>query len=265
VGKFGQGLRKDVEKHLRAGRPVFLYPHAARPMVPYDGIYPVCEQIRGAFVIGHGHVEVMRRFGFPLPTWPVGWTFCRIKPFTPKSVKTILFAPIHPNSNGWQPEESIQANVQAFQELLKLKRVTILVRYLHKLSQNGLWVERGVRYMQGRPDGSHHEIDWADLTVAHQTHAYIAIARGKPTIMLGDRLCPSSGNLPENFQHVAHWEAYRDYLAYPYDVADGDLAAQIAEASFTDAKIREWKERFIGQPFDGEAFINQIRQAVMNG
>jgi hypothetical protein len=122
-----------------------------------------------------------------------------------------------------------------------------------------------VRYLQGRPDGSHREIDWADLTIAHQTHAYIAIARGKPTIMLGDRQRPSSGNTPECLKYVAHWEAYRDYLAYPYDVADGDLPGQIAEASFTDAKIREWRERFIGQPFDGEAFIKQIERLTHGG
>jgi hypothetical protein len=160
------------------------------------------------------------------------------------------------------PDESRQANIQAFEELLKLKGVTILVRYLHKLSQNGLWVQRGVRYLQGRPDGSHREIDWADLTVAHQTHAYIAVARGKPVIMLGDRTCPSTGNLPSNIRYAAHWEAYREYLAYPYDVADGNLAAQIEQASHSDVAIREWRERFIGQPFGGEAFVSHIRRLM---
>jgi hypothetical protein len=262
IGKNGQGLRSAVEKHLKAKIPVFLYPHAARPMVQWDGIYPVNEQINGSFVIAAGHVEVMRRYGYPLPTWPVGWTYCRIKSFRAGNVKNILFAPIHPNASGWLCEEDRQANAQAFEALLKLKGVAILVRYIRGLSAQGLWAQRGVRYLQARPDGSHHEIDWADLTVAHQTHAYLAIARGKPTIMLGDRMCPHSGNHPDNLRWAANWESYREYLAYPYDVADGNLAAQIGEASHSDAAIREWRERFIGQPFDGKAFVNQIRKVM---
>lgn len=264
VGKGGCGLRSEVQKHLKEKTPVFFYPHAARPMVQWDGMYPVCNAVQGAFVIAPGHVEVMRRYGYPLPTWAVGWPYCRMRPFRPGKVKTILFAPIHPNANGWLCDEDKQVNAQAFEELVRLRGVTIMVRYLRGLAQNGLWVQKGVRYIQATPDGSHREIDWADLTVSHQTHAYIAIARGKPVVMLGDRIKPHSGNLPENMRWVANWESYRDYLAYPYDVADGALEEQIAEASHSDARIREWRERFIGQPFDGARFVEQIRK-VLNG
>lgn len=264
VGKHGQGFRPQIVKHAREGAKIFMYPHAARPMIQWDGMYPLfTENVAGSFVIAPGHVEVMKRYGYPLPTWVVGWSYCRQRTFRPVAkVKNILFCPIHPHANGWLSEMDRECNVRTLKALLQLKGVHIIVRYLRDLSKNGLWVEKGVRYIQGKPDGSTREIDFADLTVAHQTPAYLAIARGKPTIMCGDRLIPHSGNTPDCFRTVASWEKYQDYLEYPWDVEDGDLEGMIEKARRDDIPIRSWKKRFIGEPFNPDKFVRIIKEQM---
>lgn len=265
VGRHGEGFRPQIVQHAKEGAKIFMYPHAARPMVQWDGMYSVFTQnVMGSFVVAPGHVEVMKRYGYPLPTWVVGWSYCRIKPFKPVAkVKTILFCPIHPHANGWLSEGDREINRQTFEALLKLRGVHIMVRYLRDLSKQGLWIEKGVRYIQGKPNGSTREIDFADLTIAHQTPAYLAIARGKPTIMCGDRSIPHSGNTPECYRTVSSWDKYREYLEYPWDVADGDLEGQIEKVRWDDTKIKTWKKRFIGNPFDAGYFVQTIKE-VMN-
>lgn len=81
----------QLDKH---GVPVFIYPHAARPMVQWDGLHSVWPNTKCTFVIASGHVEVMQRFGYPIPMEVTGWTYCPIKPFQPVSkVNNILLAP----------------------------------------------------------------------------------------------------------------------------------------------------------------------------
>mgnify|MGYP001016927945 CR=1 FL=1 len=267
VGRNGQEFRPQIEKHAREGAAIFMYPHAARPMIQWDGMYPLfTDHVKGSFVIAPGHTEVMRRYGYPLPTWEVGWSYCRFRPFkgVPK-VKLILFCPSHPHGNGWLSEMDQQINIDTFNALLKLKGVHIIVRYLRDLRAQGLWVQRGVQYFQGKPDGSTRQIDYVDLVVAHQTPAYLAIARGKPTIMCGDRCVPHSGNSEESFRFVTSYENYREYLEYPYDVADGHLTDQIEEARRSDEKIRDWKARFLGKPFDPDYLVRVIEEQLKNG
>ncbi len=264
VGKFGNEFRHDIVKHAREGAKIFLYPHAARPMIQWDGMYPIfTENVMGSFVIAPGHTEVMKRYGYPLPTWEVGWSYCRFRPFRPVSkVKMILFCPVHPHANGWLSEMDKQINIDTFNALLKLKGVQILVRYLRDLRKQGLWAQRGVQYVQGKPDGSTRQIDYVDLVVAHQTPAYLAIARGKPTIMCGDRVIPNSGNSPESLRFVSNYEKYREYLEYPWDIADGNLPEMIEQVRRDDLKIREWKSRFLGKPFDSKYFIQIINEQM---
>lgn len=270
VGPNGQGWRDEVTRHGQRGVPIYFYPHAARPMVQYDGMYPLSPYVRGIFAIADGHLEVMRRYGWDRKAWTTGWPYCRQRAFQPaQRVTRILFAPIHPNANGWLHESDREANAAAYRLLLGLRNVQITVRYLRKLEANGLWFDRRVRWVQGRPDGSTGEVDLADVVIAHQTLAYIAIARGKPVVMIGDRVCPHSGNLPTCMRWAETWPAYRDYLAYPYDLADvetaGEALSLMERAAESDAEVRVWRERFIGPPFDGPRFAREFTEAVQNG
>ena len=264
IGRGDDTFRPQIIRRVREGAKIFMYPHAARPMIQWDGMYPCfTDHVMGSFVIAPGHTEVMKRYGYPLPTWEVGWSYCRFRSFKPVSkVKMILFCPIHPHANGWLSDTDKQINIDTFNALLKLKGVHILVRYLRDLHKQGLWAQRGVQYYQGKPDGSTRQIDYVDLVVGHQTPAYLAIARGKPTIMCGDRVVPHSGNTPESFRSVSSYDKYREYLEYPWDVADGDLEHQIEMVRRDDIRIRDWKARFLGKPFDPDYFTKTIEEKM---
>ena len=113
--------RSQVLDRLHARNiPVFIYPHAARPMVQWDGLHPVWPHTRCTFVIAPGHIEVMQRFGYPIPMEVVGWTYCEIKPFEPvKEVHKILFGPIHPSATGWIADVDRDLNQRTFKHLVE--------------------------------------------------------------------------------------------------------------------------------------------------
>jgi hypothetical protein len=204
----------------------------------------------------------MRAYGLRCPLKVVGWHFCPINPFKPRDrVKRILFAPIHPNSNGFLSRIDKDLNVRTFKRLLTLLTdgIVLTVRYLHDLQQNGLWKAGGVEYILGTPDLSYREIDQSDLVVSHQTLAHLAVARGVPTLMMGEWLPPRWGGSEDAPAFVKSWDKYKDLLMYPLDVlADGDLNDLVCRAIFSDVEIADWRNRLIGQPFDGDHFVDSL-------
>lgn len=319
VGAGGMGFRNGLDWLYWRGVPVMMYPHAARPMLQWDGMYPVWEHTRVCLTIAEGHREVMRRFGYPLPVEPVGWSYCEQRQF--EAIKKgegerirVLFGPIHPNRNGWLHPMDMDKNRQVYQVLLATPGIELTVRHIHRLDLNGLWTMNGVKYVQGKPDGSTREIDEADVVIGHQTFAWLAAARGKPVVMFGDDLIPHSGNRPENMRFAKSWEKYRDYLRYPANVEDvilgeipskvdfyggsGMKLSRIAEVNqrhgrrhiapkpppAVDEAVRagerltsflrwvmeedvgaEWRERFIGKPFDDGYFVGVVERYLEEG
>lgn len=266
-GRGGVGWNENILGLHKVGVPLFLYPHAARPMIQWDGICDVWPHTRASFVIAEGHAEVMRRYGYPHKTVVTGWTFCKQKPFKPAAeVKTVVFGPIHPNANGWLNPVDIAINSETFRRLdawRKRSGARLIVRHIHPLSAQGVPEVRGVEYIQATPDGSTREIDSADLVVGHQTFAYIAVARGVPTLMMAENEAPRSGNCDANFTRVKSWDLYRDYLAYPLDIlAEDDTAGLIERAVKSDDEIAEWRERFIGKPFDPDFFVSELKRMI---
>jgi hypothetical protein len=212
------GQRPYVAEAAKLGKPILLYPHAARPPV--------------------------------LPFREVA------------NARTITFAPIHPNGNGWLPPLYWERNRLVFEELLKLNGIRITVRHLHSLEANGLWkVDRkNVRFVLGERDGRTTEIDTSDLVVAAQTYAFIAIARGVPTVMIDEDICPCSGSEPETLREVANWERYRAIWKYPWNFPEQGLAELLQAAGRYDPV--EWKRRFIGDPFRAAAFAGLVKGIV---
>jgi hypothetical protein len=252
------GRRPLLDKAHKLGKSIFLYPHAARPQIAWDGLYEPYPHITACFVIAEGHAEVMRRYGYPHPLEVTGWTYCYPQAFRPTPGRHVLFGPNHPNANGWLSEVDRDINRRAFEILLALHRagaIVLTVQYLRGLDQNGLWEEPGVRYIQARPDQSVARIDEADVVVSTQTLAYLAVARGKPTIMLGENTPPRGGNCEENFAFVVSWEKYRDYMRFPFDLLNTDDPAELIErAARTDEPVRAWRDRFIGPVLKPERF-----------
>ena len=249
------------------GKPWFLYPHAARPMIQYDGCVKPREDCKAMFVSAPAGVHLMEAIGYPCEVVEVGWSLCPIKPFRPRErAEQICFAPIHPNGNGYLNDVDKRLNLESYKRLIQFAErhdSTVTVRYCRDINDNGLGeaiAERHpkVIWKQATPDGSTDDIVNADLVVAHQTYAYMSVALGVPTVMMGEDVPPRSGNSERGFCYVDHWDEYKDYMIYPLDILDEDPEETIAMAIESEEPIREWREAFIGHPFDGDKFVDAI-------
>ena len=253
------------------GKPWFLYPHAARPMIQYDGCVKPREDCRAMFVSAPAGVHLMNVIGYPCEVIEVGWSLCPIKTFFPRATADrITFAPIHPNANGFLSDVDKKLNAEAYRRLVRYAddhESTVTVRYVHDIKDNGLGEAMAeehprVIWKQAAPDGSTDDITKADLVVAHQTFAYMAVALGVPTVMIGEDVPPRSGNSAGGFCYVDHWNDYKDYMIYPLDILDDDVEETIQMAIESDEPIAEWKANFIGKPFDGNKFVDAIEERL---
>jgi len=254
--------RSQVLDRLHARNiPVFIYPHAARPMVQWDGLHSVWPHTRCTFVIASGHVEVMQRFGYPIPMEIAGWTYCEIKPFEPvKEVRKILFGPIHPSATGWIADVDRDLNQRTFKHLMEYSKESgakLVIRHIKALELSGLKRVPGVTYIEGRPDLAIDEIDAADVVIGHQTFAYLALARGKSVLMMGEDIPPRTV-VHGAVAYVKSWEKYADLLTYPLDILAGDTTEMIAKSCKRNAEVTAWKKKFIGEQFDGSAFVKKL-------
>lgn len=253
------------------GLPYFLYPHAGRPMVQYDGTVKPRSDCRAMFVSAPAGVKLMKIIKYPCEVIEVGWSLSPIREFQPKTeAQNILFAPIHPNHNGWLSELDKELNRSAYARLVRFAEQhgsVIKVRFCGDIQNNGLDGEMAkadscVTWMQSVPDSSFKDILEADLVVAHQTFAYMAVALGVPTVMIGEDVPPRSGNREDGFKFVTHFEEYKAYLMYPLDILDEDVEETIAMAISTEEVIKDWKAEFIGKPFDGDKFVKCIEERL---
>lgn len=257
--------RRQLERlHGYRHAKIFLYPHQAPPNI-WHAIFPQWEHTRAQFVAAPGHVDVIRGIGFSKPVHVVGWHLCEIQPFQPRaSCRRVLFAPIHPNANGYLSDLYKQVNQATFVRLNVLRArgdIELTIRHIHPLDSNGLKREPGVTYIEGQPNQSHAEIDAADVVVGHQTFAYIAVARGVPTVMMAEWEAPTYGNTPDTLIRARDWESYRHLMMYPLDIlAEEDTPALLERAIRSDCEIADWRARMIGQPFDGDCFVQLLEK-----
>lgn len=243
--------------------PIFLYPHAARPMVQYDGcIEP--KPVKAMFTHAEGGKAIMEKIGYPYPVEVTGWAFSEVRPFRPvKDVKRILFAPIHCNANGYLHEVDKDLNRKTLKRLTEYcldRKIQLSVRYIGEPEQSGFSAKCSeyIEMHRGKKNNSTADMETADVVVSHQTFAYLAVALGVPTIMMGEDVPPRSGNSDEGFRFVDHWEAYRDDLMFPLDILQGDTETVIRAACEGSGAVEEWKARYIGKPFDGPAFVEKL-------
>ena len=250
----------------KRGVKLFLYPHAARPQIVYgwQGCVPH-PHTTAHFVFAPGHEEVMRVIGYPHPIHVMGWTYTDVLPFKPvEQVRSAVFAPLHPNSNGWLSEEDRAVNYRAFDNLraaAKKMGFKITVRFLQTLENNGLTMveDPDITYMQGKPDNSIEQILSHDLVVGTQTYAFMAVALGKPTLMMDEWIAPRAGNSDEVFQYIRDWDKFKHLMMFPHDInATSDVPGLIEHVTRSDADILDWKARMIGDPFNPKAFHQTV-------
>ena len=261
-----QPYAKRIEEYRRNGTPVFLYPHAARPSLfhDFDGLAP-SKYISASFVTSQGHVEILETIHKQHRFEIIGWFLCPIKPYRPRAdFRRVIFAPIHPNADDSLSQIDRRINCDTFKKLIQLVQaghIELTVRYIRGLEKNGLWIEDGITYNQVEPRVSLAEIDQADLVISHQTYAYLAVARGVPTIMMGESEIPRIvGTLTRGeLRHVRSWEKYKHLLMYPLDIlAEEDTLGLFKRAIASDEEIMDWRRRLVGEPFDENRFVNAV-------
>ena len=86
----------------------------------------------------------------------------------------------------------------------------------------------------------------------------MAVALGIPTVMMGEDVPPRSGNTEAGFCYVKHWDDYKADLMYPLDILADDPETVIGKACAGSSAVENWKQRLIGEPFDGPAFVRKL-------
>lgn len=255
--------------------PVFIYPHSVRPNIPFDLTDDFYPKTRALITIAEGHKEILRRLNYPFPVEVCGWCYTEIKPFTEVIVKNrkinVLFAPMHPVGTGYLPDIDRELNSQTYATLLDLVNfgaINLSVRYTHKLDANGLWEDYRIKFIPAALNGSVEDMKYADVVVSAFTYAHMAVALGKPVIMVGEGVVPH--NSPQRngkLIYAKNWDLYKDYLRYPFNAEDviGShiaMSEMIKESLHKNKGVLDWKERFIGKPFDEDYFVKMIQNYV---
>jgi hypothetical protein len=218
------------------------------------------------FTIAEGHKEIMRRIGYDFPIEVSGWSYTPIRPFMPVKTKEkirVLFAPIHPIGTGFLPDIDRELNAKTYKLLLgMMDNITLTVRHLQPLIHNGLWEDRRVKYNASAPNGDTSDMKNADVIIASFTYAHMAIALGKPLIMMGEEVIPHNSPMRGAKLILAkNWDKYRDYLRFPYNIEDVfDKPAEALEMMRTAMRNepKDWKKRFIGEPFVAKDFVTTL-------
>jgi hypothetical protein len=257
------GHQEHVDRFHDAGKPVFIYPHGAAPLLCWDGIHEPSKKIKANFVTSKGHQQVMRRYGYPIPTHVIGWYLCEQKSWEPTDGYKVLFGPIHPMMGYvFMFPEDLEANRRTYERLLEIEGIDLTVRHIGGLQHNGLWEDVRATIYQGKTDQNLDLIRQADLVIANGTMAYTAIALGIPTIML-NQLTPAREpdiHTLERMEAVSV-DKYEKYMRYPFDVEnDTDLSKVMWDACNREPK--QWRKRFIGDQFDPEKFVELVEELI---
>ena len=260
---------EQFERFGKRGVPIFIYPHAARPDLLPDFEGSVASPyVTAHFVAARGHVEIMEAYGYPNPMPVVGWHLCPIQRFKARAnVRRALFAPIHSSRNGAMSKIDREINVETFKilyELVKMDVIDLTVRYLYNLQFTGLVERDRVIYVKGNPDHSTMQIDAAQVVVSHQTFAHLAVARGIPTVMMGESIIPRYTQSNGRYMTAKSWDKYSHLLMFPLDILNTDNPYELLqEAGRSDAKIADWRSRLIGsEQFDPDTFISHVMEYV---
>ncbi len=224
------------------------------------------------FVSAPAGVYLMKKIGYPCEVIEVGWSLTPVKRFFPRAeVERITYAPIHPNANGYLHAVDKDLNRRAYARLLDYVQrhddVVVTVRFGRDINDNGLGEEyrrqdAGIVWKPANLDSSTDDITRADLVVSHQTFAYMAVALGVPTVMMGEDIAPRSGNSEFGYSYSAHFEDYKDYLMFPLDILQGETDEVIQTAITGSVAVEDWKQRFIGSPFRPDYFVDCIEERL---
>ena len=246
------------------GTPIVVYPHGALSWACWDAGWEVNERTLGQLVIGEGAAEAMRTYGYPRPVKAIGWFYGPHEPFCPSPLRSVLFAPIHALGNGAMYGPAAAANALTFGRLLDTG-LPLTVRCLGGVEACGLWRVPGVSYIGGSEDVSRADDESPSVVVGFETFAYCAVARGQPTVMMGQDLTYWTGHGPGEYKTAEHWNWYCDHLRFPLDAGEGNVAflRETLEAACTsDEEIQDWRDLFIGEPMTADRLEDALMELM---
>lgn len=237
---------------------LFVYPHSGRPSVIND-LYNASQYTTAQFVPAQGHVDVFRSYGYKKPIHVVGWHLSDVIPYKPRKLKNVLFAPIHPKMS--TVDKGLNKAVHDILiGIAKQTGLPITVRMMGDFLSNGFEPSEHIAYTRSSDDPSYEQVKRASVVIAHQTIAYISVALGVPTVMMGEDVPPHNFNgKTQAITYVKSWSKYRDAMMFPLDILNTTSPLDLlVSACQTDEPIQEWRGRMIGQSFSAELFIEQI-------
>lgn len=254
-----KGRQRQLGKIRDAGCNLFfVYPHAARPSMIND-YYRRWDHTTAQFVVNEYHAEVLRVMGYDRPLIGIGWTLCPLREFQSKErARNVLFAPIHPRNAPQDRDVNARTFARLYPHALS-GEINLTVRFVGDLLDNGLKREPGVSYVNGRMNQDYSEIDAADVVIGHQTVAWIAVARGAPTVMMGEDMPTHFRRVDQQYDDAKSWGKVAHLFQYPLDIlAEDDTMALLNRAVRSDAEIADWRTRMVGEQFDPLKFVEII-------
>ena len=246
----------------RGCKRFFIYPHAARPSM-INAQYPTWAGTTAQFVVNEYHAEVLREYGYEKPLISIGWHLSPVEQFKPRDTSwravNALFAPIHPRN----AEIDRTMNAATFERLVKHVRtgeINLTVRHIGEIQESGLAYVNGVRYVRGEMNQATDDMDAADVVIAHQTFAWLAVARGIPCVMFAEDM-PTHFRINNQYHDTPHWNKVHHLFRYPLDIlCEDDTMILLRRAAMFDDKISDWRRRMIGNPFDATKFVEKVEE-----
>lgn len=248
------------------GIPAFKIPHGARGDMFIDAIKSVGEFELCNFVPASGYKEVYKKGGYKNDIFVTGWPWCKVKPFNSVLMRTtvprVLFAPVHPRERARLIPGHAHVNKTVIGGLRRLSdRLDIHIYGYKDPLKNALPsdVAEWATYIEStlQIDDALKAIESVDVVIAHETLAYLAIASGKPTIMLDDSKVGLGWYV---VYESRYWPYYKENYQYPFcwmtDTGNKlDLIKRTVEGG--DA-IALWKKKFIGRNFSAKRFVDKV-------
>jgi hypothetical protein len=254
----------DVMEYLRwTGKPIFMILHGLRGSMFWDARYKIHPIESCYFLPAKGYIGMFRQGGYPANMKAVGFPWCEVKPFQPTTMRKILFAPIHPDDQGYHnTPEHADKNSQVWsilKEYAKDYQITVY-NSLKSEKKSGITKIDNVRYIPSSLsiDGALKMINQADIVISFDTFAFLSVASGKPTMMMDEYQYPPNKEPKKSL----HWEIYEKSYKYPYTFLNmpGDPLSNMLQCVKDGSSIQEWKDNFIGNNFDKDLFLNTIKE-----
>ena len=255
--------RREKRKRLLERGPGFIYPHT--PLTPWlwDGIYQPMPMACN-FQSGLGAVELMKAYGYPNRVEAVGFPRCEVLSFRPTTGVRLIFIPARPRKDKGR---QAALDLQAFHWICDHRDAFESVTICHMPGQFDNYPPnfKDINFVETGPHKSATpaadmatRIDQADLVIAVTTPAALAVARGVPTVMYGQRYAPET----ITGQRVASWEKYRHIYAYPLDLECMNLEDVQEACRVQNSAVELWKEQIIGGNFNARAFLSVIAEYI---